>query len=543
MPQSASDIALYGDRSGANAANAKFQAAADLFAQQNSSGQATPEQKAAFDAAQSEFSGTPVTYGTADPQDAGRHLADQAPVTADNRGLGNFNGVTNPNGVGVQVDSNGNAVQPAQPAGTAQPPIQKADGTIVNPADAGYQATAAGTSSPVQAANAGTQSGSSGTGGTTGAGSGLQMPDFSKTIGQRPSPSNPNTTEYYNTQTGEGFANPQALSKFINDTSGQQLTTPENVFGYLDQQQQAQKSQGEQTLTGNGIDPSTLSSNDNPYQTFTTVFEKVLTDMGLPDIKAQFEATQKQYSDLANELNDKIAKINDDPWEIQGVKDRQIKNLTNQYDGKLKVLQSQIDNYQKLYDSGKQQAEYVATQATTMIHEQAVLDQTLLIKKMNLAAAAAKTADAAPKTVKIGSSVYEWNADTKTYDLLGGGGGGGGGGTGDSLTSKQTARVKAIIAANPGEYGHAANQIDAEFGAGTATKADNLLKTAYIIPDNAIKAQQLWNSLSGGEKTLANWTQGLTVFENAHPYNKTAAQAAYQKAIPKPSSNSSGRTP
>jgi hypothetical protein len=43
----------------------------------------------------------------------------------------------------------------------------------------------------------------------------------------------------------------------------------------------------------------------------------------------------------------------------------------------------------------------------------------------------------------------------------------------------QENRVKQIIAAHPGEWGNAAENIDREFGAGTATKYDDLLKAAF----------------------------------------------------------------
>lgn len=51
---------------------------------------------------------------------------------------------------------------------------------------------------------------------------------------------------------------------------------------------------------------------------------------------------------------------------------------------------------------------------------------------------------------------------------------------GTSIVNSQTdTAVKAIIAANPGEYGHAADAIDATFGKGTATKYDAQLKAVY----------------------------------------------------------------
>lgn len=48
----------------------------------------------------------------------------------------------------------------------------------------------------------------------------------------------------------------------------------------------------------------------------------------------------------------------------------------------------------------------------------------------------------------------------------------------------EESRVKQIISTNPGEWGAAAAQIDKEFGAGTATKYNALLKDAYTKKDS-----------------------------------------------------------
>ncbi len=50
------------------------------------------------------------------------------------------------------------------------------------------------------------------------------------------------------------------------------------------------------------------------------------------------------------------------------------------------------------------------------------------------------------------------------------------------IGNPQETDVKNIIAANPNEWGHAADAIDAKYGPGTATKYDSLLKQAYAKP-------------------------------------------------------------
>lgn len=79
---------------------------------------------------------------------------------------------------------------------------------------------------------------------------------------------------------------------------------------------------------------------------------------------------------------------------------------------------------------------------------------------------------------KLGAS-FIYQDEVRPPLRSGGGGGSRGGGAGTVSPSKELTRVKQIISMHPGEWGHAADQIDAEFGPGTATKYDDLLKAAY----------------------------------------------------------------
>ncbi len=56
------------------------------------------------------------------------------------------------------------------------------------------------------------------------------------------------------------------------------------------------------------------------------------------------------------------------------------------------------------------------------------------------------------------------------------------------VDSTMDQQVRAIIAANPGEYGNAANAIDKAFGKGTATKYDTQLKDVYLNKKNVGEA-------------------------------------------------------
>lgn len=62
------------------------------------------------------------------------------------------------------------------------------------------------------------------------------------------------------------------------------------------------------------------------------------------------------------------------------------------------------------------------------------------------------------------------------------------GGSSVIVDSGTDAQVKAIIAANPGEYGHAADAIDKAFGKGTASKYDAQLRAVYNDKQNVSQA-------------------------------------------------------
>jgi hypothetical protein len=99
------------------------------------------------------------------------------------------------------------------------------------------------------------------------------------------------------------------------------------------------------------------------------------------------------------------------------------------------------------------------------------------------------------------------------------------------LSSKEIIGIKKIIAAHPGQYGHAAEAIDAQYGKGTATKADDLLKSTYLIPSDAAAI----GVNAPTNMTPAQYQAGLQRFVNDHPYNAAGAETAYKKYVKAPS--------
>ncbi len=94
---------------------------------------------------------------------------------------------------------------------------------------------------------------------------------------------------------------------------------------------------------------------------FAKTYTDTLSALGIPSIKQQFEKVTKEYSDLQNELNDKIADINDNPWLTEGTRVSQIRKLQERYEGKMGILTNQQKIYDSLYQEGVAQAKFLTT--------------------------------------------------------------------------------------------------------------------------------------------------------------------------------------
>lgn len=101
-------------------------------------------------------------------------------------------------------------------------------------------------------------------------------------------------------------------------------------------------------------------ANQSPSD-FIQQYKKALQDLGIADIKTQFDKVVKEQTDLINEMNGKINDIQDNPWMTQGVKDRNIQQIKNSYQLKLDTLTHQQTLYDSLYKEGIAQAQFLTT--------------------------------------------------------------------------------------------------------------------------------------------------------------------------------------
>lgn len=103
---------------------------------------------------------------------------------------------------------------------------------------------------------------------------------------------------------------------------------------------------------------------------------------------------------------------------------------------------------------------------------------------------------------------------------------------------KEIDAVKAIIDANPNEWGKAADAINRKLGdPDAATRYDPLLKANYLLPANARKFAD-YVAKNSAEMSLKDWQAGLNVFIQENSYvDPEIAAGVYTKIIPKPSAS------
>ena len=101
--------------------------------------------------------------------------------------------------------------------------------------------------------------------------------------------------------------------------------------------------------------------------------------------------------------------------------------------------------------------------------------------------------------------------------------------------TEQIDGVKAIIAANPSEWGKAADEIDARYGKGTSTAYDALLKANYALPQ---AARDMAKAIPANV-TLDTWNNARQLFIQQNNYvDADTAGKMFDASVPKPGSKS-----
>lgn len=106
--------------------------------------------------------------------------------------------------------------------------------------------------------------------------------------------------------------------------------------------------------TAYGLKPA--DPNKTPVQQAIEDYTAVYTSLGIPSIKQSYQDAVKEFSDISNELNDKIAEIRDNPWYSQGIGDAKVNRLQEKYATRLDIATNKMQLFDALTKEGIAQA-------------------------------------------------------------------------------------------------------------------------------------------------------------------------------------------
>lgn len=100
-----------------------------------------------------------------------------------------------------------------------------------------------------------------------------------------------------------------------------------------------------------------------PAASFKEVYNNISKSLGLDKVKREMDDTLEKIGALDQELADKIADVNENPWLSEGVRVSQIRKLEERYDLKRAPYASNLTTLENLWNDGREEARYVATQS------------------------------------------------------------------------------------------------------------------------------------------------------------------------------------
>lgn len=150
---------------------------------------------------------------------------------------------------------------------------------------------------------------------------------------------------------------------------------PQEAQGVAIDQQNKKLEQANTLLSQYGITADANAFATNPIKSFGDLYKSIITQLGLPDLKSQIDTVLKEQKGMMQELADKTADINEDPWLTEGVRVSRIRKLQERYEGKLGALNSSLQLMQALYEEGAQEARFVATETLNAYNQERAFQQ------------------------------------------------------------------------------------------------------------------------------------------------------------------------
>lgn len=129
------------------------------------------------------------------------------------------------------------------------------------------------------------------------------------------------------------------------------------------------------SLSNNGATTTPQDFATDPIKAVTDTYTQIFDAMGLAPVKTQIEDVISSMSEIDTNLQDKIQSINNDPWISEALRSKEITQETSKANT-LKADKAKILSlYQGIYDKGVQQAQFVTTQAVSVLKQNQLFDQ------------------------------------------------------------------------------------------------------------------------------------------------------------------------
>ena len=127
--------------------------------------------------------------------------------------------------------------------------------------------------------------------------------------------------------------------------------------------------------------------NANPMTSWTQMIQDVMSATGLPSSQSQIKQYTDQIESLANERDDKVAVVNDNPWISESERNKQAVKIAKRYEAKEANLVNKLKLWQEVEAQARQDAQWAAGVAINMFQA----DRQFLLSQQQLALSAAES--------------------------------------------------------------------------------------------------------------------------------------------------------
>lgn len=127
------------------------------------------------------------------------------------------------------------------------------------------------------------------------------------------------------------------------------------------------------------------SSGASPVTSFADTYKQLYQQLGLNDIRNQYDDFTKQFEDLQNKKVDELGQIDANPWLTEGERQDRKRSIESKYQQREANMTGRLDLLRSNFEQGRQEAEFIASQALTEQRQGQQFQQELRLKAIDQA--------------------------------------------------------------------------------------------------------------------------------------------------------------